>query len=146
MESLSFDNFISLIIVLISWLLVLFLISAKTKNKTSNMILALFLIVTAQDSSGLFAHYFVYPKYPGWGMIINSTVFFKMPLLYLYLLTVIYSDFKFKKKHLWHLLPWILNFIVLIPSYYAVDFDSKWAFLKANQVDKMLEIKISYIY
>jgi len=145
MESLSFDNFISLIIVFVSWLLGVFLLTAKTKNKTSNIILVLFLLVNAQDSSGMFASYFVYPKYPGWGMIINSTVFFKMPLLYFYLLSVIYSDFKFKKKHLWHLLPWVLNIIILTPRFFAVDFDSKWAFLTANQTDKMLEIKLSYI-
>ena len=145
MELLSFDNLISLIIVFVSWLLVVFLLTAKTKNKTSNILLSLFLIVNAQDSSGLFAFYFVYPRFPGWGMIINATVFFKMPLLYLYLLSVIYSDFKFKKKQLWHLLPWVLNFIVLLPRYYAVDFDSKLAFLNADVADKMLEIKISYI-
>ena len=90
MESLSFDNFISLIIVFVSWLLVVFLLTAKTRNKTSNIILALFLLVNAQDSSGIFASLFVYPKYPGWGMIVNSTVFFKLPLLYIYLLSVIY--------------------------------------------------------
>jgi len=145
MESLSFDNFINLITVFVSWLLVVFLLTAKTKNKTSNIILSLFLIVNAQDSSGLFASYFVYPNYPGWGMIINSTVFFKLPLLYLYFLSVIYSDFKFKKKHLWHLLPWVLNIIVLTPRYFAVDFDSKWAFLKVNNFQSLPEIKYSYI-
>ena len=129
MESLSLQNFISLIIVFVSWLLIIFLLTARTKNKTSNIILALFLIVNAQDSSGLFASYFVYPKFPGWGMIINSTVFFKLPLLYLYFLSVIYSDFKFKKIHLFHLTAWIINTIVLTPRFYAVDFDAKWAFL-----------------
>jgi len=145
MESLSFGNFISLITVFVSWLLVVFLLTAKTKNKTSNIILSLFLLVNAQDSSGLFASYFVYPNYPGWGMLINSTVFFKMPLLYLYFLSVIYSDFKLKKKDLWHLLFWVINIIVLTPRYFAVDFESKWVFLNANNVDKMLEIKGSYI-
>jgi len=145
MESLSFEQFISLIVVFVSWLLVAFLLTTKTKNKTSNILLSLFLLVNAQDSSGLFASYFVYPNYPGWGMIINSTVFIKMPLLYLYLLSVIYSDFKLKKKHLWHLLPWVINFMVLIPRYFAVDVDSKWAFLNASNVERMPEIKASYV-
>ena len=56
MESLSLQNFISLIIVFVSWLLVIFLLSAKPKNKISNIILAVFLVVNAQDSSGFFAH------------------------------------------------------------------------------------------
>jgi len=145
MESLSLQNFISLIIVFVSWLLIIFLLTARTKNKTSNIILALFLIVNAQDSSGLFASYFVYPKFPGWGMIINSTVFFKLPLLYLYFLSVIYSDFKFKKIHLFHLTAWIINTIVLTPRFYAVDFDAKWAFLRVIDYRETIEIRFSYI-
>ena len=93
MVDFTFDNLVSLIIVFVSWLLVVFLLTAKTKNRTSNIILSLFILVNAQDSSGLFASIFVYPKHPGWGMIINNTVFFKMPLLYLYFLSIIYSDF-----------------------------------------------------
>jgi len=145
MELLSFENFISLIIVFVSWILVIFLLTAKTKNYKSNVILALFFIVNAQDSSGLFAHFFVYPKYPGLGMLINATVFFKMPLLFMYFLSVIYSDFTFKRKHLWHLLPWVLNLIVLFPRYFAVDFEGKEAFLAANSIERFPEIKISYL-
>jgi len=145
MESLTFENFISLIIVFVSWLLIAFLLTAKTKNKTSNILLALFLIVNAQDSSGMFASYFVYPKFPGWGMIINSTVFFKLPLLYLYVLSVIYSDFKLQKKHLLHALTWVINIIILTPHFFAVDFDGKLAFLNENNVEKKSEIWASYI-
>ena len=145
MESLSLENFISLIIVFASWLLIAFLLTAKTKNKTSNIILALFLMVNAQDSSGLFASYFVYPHYPGWGMMINSTVDFKMPLLFLYIQSVVYSDFKFKKIYLLHLTPWIINTIVLFPRFYAVDFDEKWAFLNAIDYRETIEIRLSYI-
>jgi AraC-like DNA-binding protein len=145
MESLSLENFISLIIVFVSWLLIAFLLTAKSKNKTSNAILILFLLVNAQDSSGMFASYFIYPKFPGMGMIINSTVFFKMPLLFLYIQSVVYSDFKFKKIHLLHLIPWILNLIVLTPRYFVVDFDAKWAFLNSTDYRELTEIRISYI-
>jgi len=145
MESLSFENIITLIIVFVSWVLVAFLLTAKTKNKTSNILLALFLLVNAQDSSGMFASLFVYPKFPGWGMIINSTVFFKMPLLYLYVLSVIYSDFKLKKKHLLHLLTWVINIAILTPHFFAVDFDDKWAFLNENNIEKKPDIWASYI-
>jgi len=145
MESVSFENFISLIIVFVSWLLIAFLLTAKSKNRTSNTLLVLFLLVNAQDSSGMFASYLVYPKFPGWGMIINSTVFFKMPLLFLYIQSVVYSDFKIKKIHLLHLIPWVLNLLVLTPRYFAVDFDTKWAFLSAIDGRETIEIRTSYI-
>lgn len=144
MESLSLQSFISLIIVFVSWVLVAFLLTAKTKNKTSNILLSLFLIINAQDSSGIFARYFVYPNYPGWGMVINSTVFFKLPVLYLYVLSVIYSDFKLQKKHLLHLLTWAINISILTPHFFAVDFDEKWTFLNENNIEKKPEIWASY--
>ena len=145
MESLTVDQIISLIIVFISLLLTIFLLTAKTKNAISNIFLALFLLANAQDSSGLLASYLLYPTVPGWGMILNSTVFFKMPLLYLYLLSVIYSDFKLRWIHLWHVLPWVLNFLVFMPRYYAVDFDAKWEFLSGNGYRENFEIQFSYI-
>jgi AraC-like DNA-binding protein len=129
--------------VFVSWLLVVFLLTAKTKNKTSNILLSLFLIVNAQDSSGLFAHYFLYPTLPGLGMLLNSTVFIKLPLLYLYILSVIYSDFKLKKKHLWHLSFWIMNLLVLTPRFFAVNFEEKEAFLALEK--QTPEIITSYI-
>ena len=143
MESLTFDNFVSLLIVFVSWLLVVFLLTAKTKNKTSNILLSLFLIVNAQDSSGMFASYFLYPTLPGFGMLLNSTVFIKMPLLYLYILSVIYSDFKLKKKHLWHLSFWVINLLVLTPRFFAVDFEEKEAFLALEK--QVPEIITSYV-
>jgi len=145
MESLSFENFISLINVFVSGLLIAFLLTAKSKSKTSNTLLVLFLLVNAQDASGMLASYFVYPKFPGWGMIINSTVFFKMPLLFLYIQSIVYSDFKLKKIHLLHLIPWILNLLILMPRYFAVDFDAKWAFLNAIDYHNTIEIRTSYI-
>ena len=145
MESLTFNHFVSLTIVFVSWILILFLLTAKTKNRISNLILVAFLLVFAQDSSGLFASKFVYPNYPGFGMVINSTVFLKMPLLYLYLLSVIYSDFKLSKKHLLHLFPFVINFIIFIPRYYSKSFDAKWAFLDAPNFERTFEIISSYI-
>ena len=144
-ESFSLEQIISIIIAFVSIILTVFLLSSKSKNYKGNVLLALFLLVNAQDSSGLLASYFIYPKFPGWGMIINSSVFLKMPLLYLYLLSVIYSDFKLRKMHLWHLLPWLLNFIVFIPRYYAVDFDAKWEFLSSIVNRESFEIRYSYI-
>ena len=146
MEGLSFQQFINLFLVLISWLLIIFLLTAKTKNKTSNILLALYLLMNAQDSSGLFASFFVYPDYPGWGMFINNSVFLKFPLLYLYLLSVIYSDFKLKPKHLWHLWAYAINFIILWPDYFSVDSESKWAFLIAKtEGHEPMAIKLSYL-
>lgn len=140
----NFTDIVSLFIVFVSLLFAAFLLTMKTEKYTSNLLIALFLIFNAQDSSSIFS-YFVYPNFPGWGMLMNSTVLFTMPLLYLYILSVIYSDFRLKPRDLIHCLPFIINAVVFIPGYYAVDFDQKWVYLNANNIERMAEVKFSYI-
>ena len=140
----NFIDIVSLFIVFVSLLFAAYLLTMKSENYTSNLLIALFLILNAQDSSSIFSN-FVYPNFPGWGMLMNSTVFFTMPLLYLYILSVIYSDFKLKWQYLIHCIPFIINAVVFIPRYYAVDFDEKWIFLNANDIERMPEVKISYL-
>ena len=106
----------SILLVFVSLLFAVFLFTLKTENRTSNLLLGLFLILNAQDSGAQFVGYYIYPQYPALGMFISSTLFIQMPLLYLYILSVIYSDFKLKQKHLLHLIPFILLNVVLIPQ------------------------------
>lgn len=141
----SFTDIVSLFIVFVSFLFAAFLLTMKSEKYTSNMLIALFLIFNAQDSSAIFS-YFVYPNFPGWGMLMNSTVLFIMPLLYLYIHSIIYSDFRLKPRDLIHCVPFIINAIVFIPRYYAVDFDQKWVYLNANIIERMAEVKFSYIF
>ena len=135
----------SILLVFVSLLFAVFLLTLKTENRTSNLLLALFLIINAQDSGAQFVGYFIYPYYPGWGMLISTTIFFKMPLLYLYILSVIYSDFKLKPIYLLHCIPFIIFTIVLIPRYYGVDFDGKMSFNSHGSFNRMPEIKFSYL-
>jgi len=142
---LSFTDIVSLFIVFVSLLFAAYLLTMKTEKYTSNLLIALFLIFNAQDSTAVFS-YLVYPKHPGWGMMMNSTVFFSLPLLYLYILSVIYSDFKLKWGHLIHCIPFILNAVLFIPRYYAVDFDEKLVYLNADSIERMFEINVTYVF
>ncbi|MCB9284554.1 MAG: helix-turn-helix transcriptional regulator [Lewinellaceae bacterium] len=144
MELTVFQIF-ELLIVFVSLLFAGFLFSVKTENYTSNLLMAFFLILNAQDSGGSFISGFVYPNYPGWGMLINSTVLLIMPVLYLYIQSVIYSDFRLKWRDLWHGLPFLLNFLVFIPHYYSAGFEEKWIFLHSENFHRLLEIRFTYI-
>jgi len=55
----NFTDIVSLFIVFVSFLFAAYLLTMKTENYTSNLLIALFLIVNAQDSSSIFS-YFVY--------------------------------------------------------------------------------------
>ncbi len=122
MDSASTISIISVIIVILFFLLSAFLLSVKTSKKLSNKLLAAFLIITAVDISAFFYHNFIALP-PSIEMLRVQISNFKDPLLFLYILSVIYSDFKLKIKHLIHLLPWVICIIILLPNFFLVSKD-----------------------
>jgi AraC-like DNA-binding protein len=129
---MNYDSIIStlaIIIVLLFLLFSVFLLSVKTEKKLSNQLLATFLIITAIDISAFFYSQFI--ELPlNLEMLRFKVSAFKNPLLFLYILSVIYSNFKLKWKHLVHLLPWIITVLVLLPNFFLADNDAKIEFFK----------------
>ena len=143
---LNLNQIIALFIVFVTILFSGYIISSKSKNYISNVLIAIFLILNAIDSSGSFLGLFVYPRFPGLGLFIStSSSFLQVPALYLYILSTIYSDFKLKKKDLLHLLPFLVVLVLFIPSYYSQDFNAKQQILKEPMVLGISEISIAYI-
>jgi AraC-like DNA-binding protein len=119
--------FLAVLIVILFLLFSGFLLSVKSDKKISNQLLAAFLIVTAIDISAFF--YTKIIDLPlNLEMLRNSISAFKNPLLFLYILSVIYSNFKLKWKHLVHLLPWIVTILVLLPNFFLADNSAKIEF------------------
>ncbi len=54
---------------------------------------------------------------------------FKDPLLFLYILSVIYSDFRLKAKHLFLLLPWVISILILVPNFFLASHTEQFEFL-----------------
>jgi len=94
-------------------LLSIFLITVKSSKKTSNYLFAAFLLVTVIDFTGLFLQ-------KTSNNAINSfkvaSVLLQMPLYYLYVKSVCYFNFKFKKKHLLHALLFLGVFVLLLTT------------------------------
>jgi len=116
-------------------LLAVFLLSIKSKNTISNKLFATFLILTALDISAYFHNLFL-SGFSNLVMVKSLLAYLQMPVLYLYVLSVCYSNFKLKPKHLWHLIPFIVGNLVLFPRFYLnnknsiakiwTDFNSIW--------------------
>lgn len=138
-------DIISLFIGFIELLFALYLLSIKSKNRLSNILIAIFLLVSAQDSTSQFLSYFIFPNFPGIYLLITITIFLKLPALYLYILSTIYSDFKLKKKDLWHLLPFFIVIIVFLPDYFGVDHDAKIRYMEESYLSTKWEISFDYI-
>lgn len=132
----------TIITLFISVLLIFFLLTVKTKDKTSNILFAVFLLINAIDSSEpLFGLMFDRPSNLG---IFRSTIaFLQIPVFYLYVLSVSYSDFKFKPKYLLHALPFLIVNAVLVPRFYAVDDAAKMDFIINRQ--SMIELQFIHV-
>ena len=134
----SIIPFLAVIIVILFLLFSAFLLSVKTEKKLSNQLLAAFLIITALDISAFFYHQFVALPL-AIEMLRNSVSAFKNPLLFLYILSVIYSNFKLKWKNLVHFLPWVVTILVLMPNFFLVNEEAKIEF--TNNYDSNIEIQ-----
>lgn len=116
---------IAQILVFVSLLMAFFLLTVKTENKLANRLFAWFFIVSAIDLSGFFVIDYIQDYLDL--MIFRWTIcLLAMPLFYLYVLSVCYSDFRLKWKHLVHLLPIIVVNLTFLPRlYFASDADMK---------------------
>ncbi|WP_300671878.1 AraC family transcriptional regulator [Soonwooa sp.] len=112
MDKYTFQQFVSAIGIFIVILLALFLVTVKTKHKLSNCLLAFFLFTNAVDAI----------KFLQDGFPINhinleafrwTFVYLFSATFYLYVLSVCYTNFRLKAKHLLHLIPF-LAFTVFI--------------------------------
>lgn len=143
MDSASIRGFITLILISIALLLSVFLLTVKTKNKTSNQLMASYFIVFAISISVFF--YGNYVRIPmALDMLRDQIGFLASPILYLYVVSCIYSDFKLKTKHLLHLIPFLIEVLIYLPNFYLVSGEEQAVFY--NNYYANIETKISLIY
>ncbi|MBF7090319.1 AraC family transcriptional regulator [Flavobacterium sp. ALJ2] len=142
MEKINLLIIVTVISLFISLFLAFFLVTVKTNHKISNYLFATFLLLTAIDTSQTLFNLMVDGP-SNFGMLRGLFAFLQIPVFYLYVLSVCYSDFKLKPKYILHLLPFLIANAILIPRFYAVDDASKINFIKNYQ--NMVEIQFNHI-
>jgi AraC-like DNA-binding protein len=133
----------TIFILFISLLLALFVLTVKTSNKKANVFLGVYFLVFAIHISVFFySKYITLPSVLE--MVRDHIAFFTSPLLFLYVISSIYSDFKLKLKHLLHLLPFIIQVLIFSPRFYFADISTR-NFLLEN-LSNTIEGKLSIIF
>lgn len=125
----------------ISLFLALFLVTVKTEHKLSNRLFAFFLVLTAIDMIGNINSLFYISL--NVRVFISSFFFLQLPSFYLYVLSVCYSDFKLKQKHLIHSVAFLIANLILLPHFYTVDLPSKIRLLEKSS--SIPEIQFNHI-
>ena len=128
MDKFSLLGIITLIIVFISLLFAFFLLTVKTKNKLSNRLMAIYFIIFAIHISVFFYSKYISIPLP-LDRLRDQIMFLSSPLLFLYVLSSVYSDFKLQPKHLVHLLPFLIEVLIFVPNFYAVSENERMAFM-----------------
>lgn len=117
MDQLVLLEGIAKISVFVSLLMAFFLLTVKTENKLANRLFAFFFIFSAIDLSGFFMYLYT-EDHRNLEIFRSTFCLLGMPSFYLYVLSVCYSDFRLKWKHLVHLLPFIIVNLLFIPRIY----------------------------
>lgn len=142
MDKINLLIIVASVSIFISVLLAIFLFTVKTKNRVSNVLFAVFLIINAIDiSDPLFNMVSDGPS--NLEIFKNMLVFLQIPVFYLYVLSVCYSDFKLKPQYLLHAFPFLIANLALLPHFYGVDTTSKIHFIENRQ--NMIELKFNHI-
>lgn len=105
------------LLIFLSVLFAIFLISVPSEKGLGNKILAAFLLIRAVDAGSIFFYQL------GISPVIDQLrhdigAFLQAPLLFLFVLSIIYTDFKLQRKHLFHLIPLALSLLVWTPNFY----------------------------
>lgn len=98
----EFIESIGKIVVFIMILLSVFLFTVSTKNKLSNRLFGMYLLVIAFDLIGFFTNKTF--DYPNLHILKTSSSLLQLPLFYLYVLSACYINFRITIKHIIHAL------------------------------------------
>ncbi|MGO2358555.1 helix-turn-helix domain-containing protein [Mesonia sp.] len=124
MKEVDLTTIIGIISTFIALLLAIFIFSVGSKNKISNKLFSIFLVLNALEFSGWFTHLFF--NAPNNFLAAKTLLaYLSMPIFYLYILSVCYSNFKLKWNHLWHIAPLIVANLIFIPRIYLSDTSQK---------------------
>lgn len=134
MDKFSFVGITTFIGIFVMLFLALFLLTVKTKHKLGNRLFAFFLIGNAVDACKFLIHHipenFISLEAFRW-----SIVYLVPTLFYLYILSVCFSDFRLKTKHLLHAIPFVAYNLYLMSGIYFENTAMKLHFIKAmNQM------------
>lgn len=121
---LNINDVISIITIIQFTFFVSFLFLFKKGNKKSNYIFAFFLITQILYN---LERFIVHKGSPGpemisLGMFFVSTELLFGALIYFYVQSVLFSDFKFSNKMLIHTIPFFVNLILILIDYYLDNF------------------------
>jgi AraC-like DNA-binding protein len=130
MNSSNFQKNIALISVFILLLLIIFLLTVKSKKKLPNKLFACYLFLLAVDTSGSIISSTIINVQPNLEIFRWTLTLLNIPIFYLYTLSICYDDFHLNRRHLLHFIPFVVLNLILIFRIYSIGNLEKINFFK----------------
>lgn len=128
MDIVSFLIGMSWMSAFVALLLAFFLLTVETNNKISNRLFAAYLLLFAIDNSGLFINENFIKEHLNLEFFRWTTSSLILPVFYLYIVSVCFTDFRLSPKYLLHLAPFIAENLIFAFRLYFVDDVEKMKF------------------
>ncbi|CAM4450867.1 helix-turn-helix domain-containing protein [Flavobacterium terrigena] len=142
MDNFSFLNTLALIAAFVILLFAFFLLTVQTKSKLKNRLFAGLLLLSAFDLSSFFSENY-FDANLSFEVFRMTTSLLIMPVFFLYVKSVCYSDFKLKQEDLVLVIPFVFANLILIPRFYLANaIETTYVFEHFKQ---MSEIRFFYI-
>ena len=129
LDKFSFLEITACIGIFVILFLALFLLTVKTKHKLGNRLFAFFLIANAIDASKFLIHH-ISENLINLEVFRWSIVYLVPASFYLYAMSVCYSNFRLKPKHLLHAIPFIAYNLNLMSGIYFETTEIKLLFIE----------------
>ncbi len=122
---LTLSNILAIVIPFEALLFTYYILSLKVERRISNLFIALFIFVFGLENFMPILYENVFTSYPQYALILDTLFFLQFPLIYLYIKSASFKDFRLRKVDLLHLIPYIIASIITIFSYHILPFESK---------------------
>ncbi len=118
----------------------LFLFTHNKGKRISNKLLGFIFLCYGLWVFDLYVAFFLHDKHPYLVYIFNNLLWLLGPCLYQYTHSVIYKDFRLRKKHLLHTIPFFVFVILSIFTFHIHSIEYKRIYLQHALTDKSILI------
>src|SRR4030095_11354738 len=122
----NFSDILFLLVLFLLLFISIFLFTSDKGKRTSNILIGSFFLVLClnlTDSFLLLKR--VYFQYPAWALWGSNLLLLCGPFIFLYTPSVVYKDFDFTKRKLFHFIPFLVFFGVSEISYLATGYGNQ---------------------
>ena len=119
MEELSFKNAIELLAGFQAFLFAIYLFFKKEGNQLSNYFIAIFIVLLAYNILDFFVHRYIEEFSEPLATFIQLSIYAAPAVLYFHIKIALYTDYKFVKRDILHLIPVVVIYIATIPVVYS---------------------------